>query len=732
MRTLLNTAVCILLSATAVGQDVYDIRMLDIRPQASDYAPVLYEEGFVMTSLRYRDQTVEYTEKGTGKPFADMYYVPWDGQDVGKLRVFDESLATPVHDGPATFSPGGDTICFTRNLQVPTGFKDRLDKNNKLGLFFSTRTGGEWSEPVPYEFNSENYSLVHPTFSRNGQRIYFASGNPEGYGGSDIHFMEKTPDGWSAPMNIGAPVNGPHNELFPFAANNGVLYLSSNRPGGAGALDIYITTFANGEWNEPEALPAPINSEYDDLGFTCDRSEMTGLFSSNRSKEDQIYSFHRTTPPFSDCKPQKLNNYCYQFQDIGNFKNTSNLPIEYRWNMGDGHFISDPVAKHCYEKPGTYIISLDLVDISSQNVFYTEATYTLIVEDHFQPVISLPDSLRAGKKIEFSASNSNLPNVDIASYHWDLGDGTEHWGKEYAHEYKEEGSYTIRLDVLSKPNAVGRIMNYCVTKKVNVIKRFKDSDDGFALVEFQSGKDKAASFDYEELPYDGFELSVQEGENVRFTLELVTSEERMDSDHPFFAKLRNEYNVIERYIPERGLFSYSVGETETLEEAFEIYQKLMEWQYLDAEVLAMKMEKLRSLKELDLDLETVEEYNNTVLTASMVYFDVGKDTFKPLFLKQLDKLVQLMTKYHELDLVISAHTDSEGSRPFNQDLSERRANKVLEFFLIEDVDRSRLTSIGYGEDHPIADNSTNKGRKLNRRVEFKIVLNKADLASDKD
>ncbi len=722
----------IFLSSFSWAQDIYDVTKLKIKPSATDYAPVLYKDGFVMSSLRHRDQVIQYTEKGTGKPFADMYYVPWNGQDLGEPVLFDETLATPVHDGPATFSPTGDTICFTRNLIIPKGFKDNLSRQNKLGLFFSVNTNGKWSEPVAYAYNTKDYSIMHPSFSSDGQRIYFASGDPSGHGGSDIYYAELVQDKWSEPINVGAGINTTNNELFPHCAGPNVLYFSSNRPGGIGALDIYYVDRSSGNWEEAVALPEPVNTKFDDLGFSTNQDQMQGLFSSNRGGDDMIYAFRRTTPPFRDCKPQKRNSFCYQFQDIGNFKNPNRLPLEYRWNLGDGTLINSTIAEHCYTEPGKYIVELEIVDKETQHVFFTEASYTLVVQNEFQPVISINDSLRAGKTVELTSAESQLPGVDIATYHWDFGDGNESWGPTHEHVYKDEGQYTLRLDVLGKPNATGHIQNYCVTKKVNVIKRFKDSEDGDQEVVFVNAEEKLAKFDYKELPFDGFEIAFVEGEDVKFTLELTTSKERMDMSDPFFDKVRSKYGIIERYIPEKDVFSYSIGEASSLEEAFEIFKELREWQYLDAEVLAMKMEKLKDLKDLDLDLETVEEYNNTVLTASMVYFDVGKDTYKPVFMKQLDKLVALMKKYPEVHLVISAHTDSDGRASFNQDLSERRAKRVIEYLLIEEVDGHRLTGIGYGEDHPKVPNNSKRNKKLNRRVEFKIVLNKGELAKEEN
>ena len=720
----------IFLSSFNWAQNIYDVTELKIKPRATDYAPVLYKEGFVMSSLRYRDQVVQYTEKGTGQSFADMYYVPWNGQDLGEPKLFDKTLSTPVHDGPATFSPTGDTICFTRNLIIPKRFKDNLSRQNKLGLFFSVNTDGVWSKPIGYAHNTTDHSMMHPSFSSNGKRIYFASGDPNGHGGSDIYYTELKNGIWSKPINVGSDINTPSNELFPHCAGPNVLYFSSNRLGGIGALDIYVTENTDGTWKEATPLPEPVNTIFDDLGFSTDSDQMEGLFSSNRSGDDAIYAFRRTTPPYRNCKLQRRNNFCYQFQDIGNFKNPNGLPLEYRWDMGDGTLITGSIAEHCYGSTGNYIVKLEIVDKETQSVFFTEASYNLLVQKEFQPVISINDSLRAGKMVELTAMESHLPGVDIASYHWSFGDGTESWGATHEHSYKEEGQYTLKLDILEKPDVTGHIQNHCVIKKVDVIKRFKDSEDEIQEVVYLSTQEKPSIFDYKELPFDGFELTFVKGDDVRFTLELTTSNERMDINDPFFDKVRGKYEIIERYIPERNVFSYSIGEANSLEEAFELFQKLREWQYLDTEVLAMKVEKLQNLEDLDLDLETVEEYNNTVLTASMVYFDVGKDTYKPIFTKQLDKLIELLRKYQETNLIISAHTDSDGQASFNQDLSERRADRVIEYIITQGIDANRLTGIGYGEDHPKAPNTSNRNKKLNRRVEFKIVLQKKELAKD--
>jgi len=89
----------------------------------------------------------------------------------------------------------------------------------------------------------------------------------------------------------------------------------------------------------------------------------------------------------------------------------------------------------------------------------------------------------------------------------------------------------------------------------------------------------------------------------------------------------------------------------------------------------------------------------------------------------LDRAVTVLKQYPDVRLEISGHTDSRGKADFNRDLSQRRADAVKLFFISQGVDSSRLTSIGYGSDRPIADNATDSGRSRNRRTEFRLLTN---------
>jgi OOP family OmpA-OmpF porin len=88
----------------------------------------------------------------------------------------------------------------------------------------------------------------------------------------------------------------------------------------------------------------------------------------------------------------------------------------------------------------------------------------------------------------------------------------------------------------------------------------------------------------------------------------------------------------------------------------------------------------------------------------------------------LDRAVAVLKEYPEIRLEISGHTDSRGKADFNRDLSQHRADAVRTYFVANGIDPGRLTSIGYGADRPIADNTGDAGRSKNRRTEFRLLM----------
>lgn len=104
-----------------------------------------------------------------------------------------------------------------------------------------------------------------------------------------------------------------------------------------------------------------------------------------------------------------------------------------------------------------------------------------------------------------------------------------------------------------------------------------------------------------------------------------------------------------------------------------------------------------------------------------VNFDSNSDVVKADYFSEIRKVADFLAQYEGTSVVIEGHTDSSGSAAYNKSLSKRRADSVAKVLITQfNIAPSRVTSVGYGEEQPIADESTKEGRLANRRVVAKV------------
>lgn len=138
--------------------------------------------------------------------------------------------------------------------------------------------------------------------------------------------------------------------------------------------------------------------------------------------------------------------------------------------------------------------------------------------------------------------------------------------------------------------------------------------------------------------------------------------------------------------------------------------------YMDKQ--AKKMEE--QIK--DAEIERVEE-GIKVTFASGILFGFDSYSLTPASQENLMKFAEILKEYPDTDIMIEGHTDNRGSRSYNQGLSERRAQSVRNYLRMQGVSESRMQTIGYSFDRPVASNDTEEGRAKNRRVEILITAN---------
>jgi outer membrane protein OmpA-like peptidoglycan-associated protein len=138
--------------------------------------------------------------------------------------------------------------------------------------------------------------------------------------------------------------------------------------------------------------------------------------------------------------------------------------------------------------------------------------------------------------------------------------------------------------------------------------------------------------------------------------------------------------------------------------------------YMDKQAEAMK-KNVRSAQVVREGDKLLVQFNNQIL------FDLNEAKLKEQSIHDLDEFAKVLNLYPDTNLLIEGHTDSTGPRDFNEKLSWDRAQSVVEFLRREDVARDRMAAKGFADTQPVASNTTEEGRRLNRRVQIEITAN---------
>ncbi|MEM1121894.1 MAG: OmpA family protein [Bacteroidota bacterium] len=270
----------------------------DLNTEHHDFSPIPHKDGIIFTSMRGgKKQITNNTDKWTNDNFSDLFYAKKEGDAYKSIKALSGDVNGNFHDGVATFSAPTKEMIFTRTSKE----KSEAGDTKKLKIYKAKGEGENWKDTEELPFCDKEYSTCHPTLSTDGQRLYFSSDRPGGFGGMDIYVSQKLGTKWSDPINLGPTVNTAGNEIFPFISQKDKLFFASNGHKGIGGLDIFVVEKSvegdENSWADRKNVGKPINSKKDDFGFYIDAEEETGFVSSNRpggAGLDDIYSWEKT------------------------------------------------------------------------------------------------------------------------------------------------------------------------------------------------------------------------------------------------------------------------------------------------------------------------------------------------------------------------------------------------------------------------------------------------------
>ncbi|MCZ2102014.1 MAG: hypothetical protein LC107_10810 [Chitinophagales bacterium] len=184
-----------------------------------------------------------------------------------------------THLGPISYAT---TVNRCAYIEGKVGTRLIMDKDFKnASVHIATlNANGEMTSSKPFPYNEMGSSINSLFLSSDGRSLYFASDRAGGYGGFDIYVSHYDKDTWSQPVNLGSEINTPYNEITPYLFEN-QLYFASDNLMGLGGYDIYMSNYEQGMWTSPMPLERDINSPGDDY-FPALNEAGDIYFTSNR------------------------------------------------------------------------------------------------------------------------------------------------------------------------------------------------------------------------------------------------------------------------------------------------------------------------------------------------------------------------------------------------------------------------------------------------------------------
>lgn len=259
-----------------------------INSEYDDYWPYLTADDQLLVFTRdISKRKSEFSFMRTGQE--DIFVSKKVNGNYTKAKSIGAPINTEHNEGAECISANGLYFFFTGC--------GRIDGEGDCDIFFSKKTGGNWSKPINLgaPVNTSKWEST-PSLSADGKSLYFATNRKGGKGKMDIWVATLSNDGgFNPPVNLGDSINTNEDEFAPYIHPDGkTLYFSSNGHIGLGGHDVYVSKKdSTGKWSKPVNVGYPINTNKDEIGMIVNSKGDMAMLASDRlgGKGCDIYSF---------------------------------------------------------------------------------------------------------------------------------------------------------------------------------------------------------------------------------------------------------------------------------------------------------------------------------------------------------------------------------------------------------------------------------------------------------
>lgn len=252
-------------------KDVKISNLKTINSDNQDYAPLITADGNSLIFTSRREGSTGGEMAYDNNFYEDIYISHKKNNQWASPEKINGAVNTNYHECGAAISPDGTQLFI---------YMDEGDGD----FYVSTYDGKSWGEPVPVGGVNSPYRELSISMNGEGNKLYFSSNRPGGYGGFDIYVSTLDDFGrWGKPINLGPKINTSGDEDAPFIHADGeTLYFSSTGHLGMGGFDIFKSKYLREKWTTPINLAYPINTAQDDNYFVIAKNNEYGYYATAR------------------------------------------------------------------------------------------------------------------------------------------------------------------------------------------------------------------------------------------------------------------------------------------------------------------------------------------------------------------------------------------------------------------------------------------------------------------
>lgn len=674
------------------------VNLKSLNHESLDYSAIPYADGIVFTSTRGLPSAFRVQDKWTKDNFADLFFAK--KLEFGKYEEPEPlrgKLNKKFHDGVATFNSSESVMIFSRNNQSGRNKEGIIDlklyearnpqqfwvdaREDPIDLYVEGKMDGEksfWMEMGELAINSDDFSSCHPALSPDGKRLYFASNREGGYGGMDIWMSRNVNEVWQEPTNLGPIINSSGNELFPFMAKDEKLYYASDGHLGVGGLDIYVgqknRKSNENSWSIRENLGMPFNTAKDDFGFTINEDLTNGYFTSNRENgmgDDDIYEWQADELTFKEDKNNR--RICVFDEETGDRIKDVTVTIETINTKSDDAILT---LKPLEDSEDEFVLA-----VKGQNSGTVE---------------SLTTNNRGIIRYRIEPGQTYLITTEKKGYYFQRTEVT-------SAELMEEREFCIPLAQRNCLTLNGLVQSAEYAKGISGAKvRLLDKCHGGYQ---ETTTDSNGQFEFCIECDCAYQIIGEKEYFVKGITEISTENEACDD--------RGEIEIV---------VALQEGDLTRTEDPG--YGKKLEYPngYPPPSEWTPEM-----MREYFLGNKNEQFKNGQIITLRDIYYDYNKYNIRTDAAADLDYLIALMKMYPSMEIAMTAHTDSRGGEEYNYWLSKNRAKSAKNYVLDQGIAAYRIHSAkGKGEleltngcsnDIPCSEQE----HQQNRRTEIRIV-----------